>query len=233
MAIKDPDQSNVQKPLPRFGLRATIAIVFGVLVLLYTAGIILGFVPGERKIDAINLAMIALALLCGILLLMPEVFEGLQRLELAGFKLEVRERVNQVVRAASAQDERITQLLLISLSPSIFKHLCGIAMLKEYLYHHEYFHREMNFLKDNGFITHMPQSTSLEFWEGIDDKNLAEIAKPTQTGWLTLQLRREDIPDDLWNDKTNIADEKDLERKDSPADLLAYILVNRDNSDRI
>jgi hypothetical protein len=167
-------------------------------VALYTAGGVLGFVSEERRIDAVNLAMIALAVLCAILLLMPEVFERLKLLEVAGFKLEMRERVTQVERALSEQDARIHQLLMISLSKAIFKHLCGITCLKNYQYRHfDLFQREIYFLKDNGFIRLKPQHERVEFDAQFADKNLVEVAEPTEAGWSIIRLRKEDTPKEL------------------------------------
>ena len=43
-------------------LRVAIAIVLCGLVVLYTVGVVLGLIPENRRIDAANLAMIALAI---------------------------------------------------------------------------------------------------------------------------------------------------------------------------
>ena len=80
----------------------------------------------------------------------------------------------------------------ISMSEGIFHHLCGIAILREYIYHHKFFEPEMYWLKDNGFIQTKPPNTDREFYEGIDGKNLAEMWEPTGRGWTYLKLHKED-----------------------------------------
>lgn len=91
-----------------------------------------------------------------------------------------------------------------SMSGPIFQHLCGIALLNEYIYHHmDLIQREMYFLKDHGFIK--PRSfASLEFHDALNGKNLVELVEPTPIGWLYVKLRREDIPWNMLEDKANL-----------------------------
>ena len=93
------------------------------------------------------------------------------------------------------------------LHPNIFYHLCGIAILREYIYHHKFFEPEMYWLKDNGFIQTKPPNTDREFYEGIDGKNLAEMWEPTGRGWTYLKLHKEDIGElykRLFEDENNL-----------------------------
>lgn len=149
---------------------------------------------------------------------MPEVFERLKLLEMAGFKLEMREKVIQVQRALSEQDARIHQLLMISLSTPIFEHLCGIACLKNYQYRdYDLFQREIYFHKDHGFIRLKPQHALVEFDAQFADKNLVEVAEPTEAGWSIIRLRKADIPKKFKEDETNI-------NKDIPPDILREMM---------
>jgi len=93
----------------------------------------------------------------------------------------------------------------ISISAAIFKHLCGIACLKEYHYRHfDLFQREIYFLKDNGLIRLKPQHERVEFDAQFADKNLVEVAEPTEAGWSIIRRRKKNIPKELKDDKTNI-----------------------------
>src|SRR5262249_54958801 len=97
-----------------------------------------------------------------------------------------------------------TLMVPFPLSDTIFSHLCGISLLKKYIYHDKYFRRGMYVLKDNGLIQPKPPHNTLEFWEGVDGKNLAEIAEPTDHGRLIVKLRKKDIPPELLEDKENL-----------------------------
>jgi hypothetical protein len=102
------------------------------------------------------------------------------------------------------QQEMINQLVKYSMSASIFHHLCGIAVLREYKYHHdEAMQREMYFLRDNGFIK--PKSSAfVDFSAGLDGANVADIAEPTPAGWACLRLRRGEIPTNMLGNPGNL-----------------------------
>jgi hypothetical protein len=84
-----------------------------------------------------------------------------------------------------------------------FRHLCGLALLKEYIYHDEYFRREMYVLKDLDYIQPKPPHKTLEFYEELNGKNLVDLAEPTDLGWFTVQQRNPEIPQELLEDKEN------------------------------
>jgi hypothetical protein len=107
----------------------------------------------------------------------------------------------------SRAEARLTalHLPLLSMSAPVFRHLGGIALLKEYIYHHmDLIQREMSFLKDNGFIKPRPPHNSLEFNMHLNGVNLAEIVEPTELGWRAIKLHKKDIPSDLLQDKENL-----------------------------
>ena len=94
---------------------------------------------------------------------------------------------------------------MISMPAPIFHHLCGIALLKEYIYHHmDLIQREMYFLKDNGFIKPRTPHTSLEFNGHLNGVNLAEIVEPTELGWRIVKRHKKDIPSGLLQHKENL-----------------------------
>jgi hypothetical protein len=114
------------------------------------------------------------------------------------------ERVDAQTRQLQQQQEMINQLVKYSMSASIFHHLCGIAILREYKYlHDEATRREMYFLRDNGFIR--PKSSAfLDFTVGLDGTNVADIAEPTPAGWTCVRLRKEEIPSNMFGDPSNL-----------------------------
>jgi predicted nucleotide-binding protein len=107
-------------------------------------------------------------------------------------------------RQLERQQEIINQLVKYSMSASIFHHLCGIAILKEYKYSNDdATQRELYFLRDNGFIR--PKLDAfLVFNDDLRGKNLVEKAEPTPIGWLCVRLRKEEIPSNMLNDKENL-----------------------------
>src|SRR6266496_5990779 len=97
---------------------------------------------------------------------------------------EQEQRVEAQARQLEQQQEMVNQLVRYLMSASIFHHLCGIAVLKEYKYHDDdATRRELYFLRDNGFIK--PRSDScVNFNHTLDQANLVEVAEPTPIGWL-------------------------------------------------
>jgi len=178
-----------------------------------------GYLEEKRRIDAINLALIALALLYVAWLLMPEVFDRLELFELAGFKLELRQRVREMEQIVSTQDKRIDQLIQLAMSPIIFKHLCGIACCKEYLYQHmTLVQRETYYLKDHGFIALKPGHETVEFDERLNKQNLVAVAEATAAGWEIIRLRKGEIPEWIKGDWL---------RRDLPTDILEALSNRR------
>ena len=91
------------------------------------------------------------------------------------------------------------------MSTSIFRHLCGIACLKQYNYtDDEAFRREMYFLRDNGFIEPTKSSGFLDFNASLEGRNLVEIAKLTPIGRSCVKLREEEARGLLQLDLTNV-----------------------------
>jgi len=90
----------------------------------------------------------------------------------------------KTAKAISNIQSILNELVKYSMSASIFHHLCGIAILKQYKYVHTLSNqREFYFLRDNGLI--QPKSEDfVDFNERIDGENLVEKAKATPIRWL-------------------------------------------------
>src|SRR5262245_21983910 len=99
---KPADRSAPQQTPPT-AIRLLSALVIVAVALAYTAGVVAGYVPEERRIDAANLAVIALAALCIFVLLKPRAFDRLKMFEAGGFRLELLERVRE--RQAAQESE--------------------------------------------------------------------------------------------------------------------------------
>jgi hypothetical protein len=139
--------------------------------------------------------LIGISLLVAVVLLKPEIFEQLKLFELGNLKFELRERVQKVEQAVSAQDKRIDQIIQTAMSPPIFCHLCGLGCVTEYLYHDDpLVRREWYYLKDHGFIQAKPGYERQEFNSEIHQKNSVEMFQPTEAGWSVIKLRRDEIP---------------------------------------
>lgn len=106
--------------------------------------------------------------------------------------------IAEQARRIEVQQERINQLVRYMLSASIFRHLCGLTVLKDYKYWHSApMSREMYFLRDIGFIQPRPPNGGfLDFSDQLNGRNLVDLVEPTPVGWWCVQLRRNEIPQD-------------------------------------
>lgn len=92
------------------------------------------------------------------------------------------QRMQNHERKLVEQQDLLNQIVECSMSASIFHHMCGIALLKEYVYHNENAtRREMYHLGDHGFIKPI-FNAFLDFDQRLEGKNLAEIAEPARSG---------------------------------------------------
>jgi hypothetical protein len=118
---------------------------------------------------------------------------------------EQEAKVRQQGEQLEKQQEIINQLVTYSMSRSIFDHLCGITILKYYVYKDDdQSRREMYFLRDHGFIRPKPPLNFVVFEQlpGQDPKkNLAEFAEPTEIVWFYVDIRRSDIPANMLDPK--------------------------------
>jgi hypothetical protein len=113
-------------------------------------------------------------------------------------------QVDQQQQLFQQQQRMIDELVKYSMSASIFRHLCGITLLKEYKYFDDDGNRrEFYFLRDAGYIK--PRLNDfIEFHQGLDGKNIVDIAEPTPIGRLCVKLRQSEIPPQMLNDANNV-----------------------------
>jgi hypothetical protein len=108
-------------------VRKALITAIVVAVSAYTLGVVLGYVPPERKIDTANLAIIALAVLCVFLLANPAVLQRLKAFEVSGVKFEMLERVKEKQAEQEHKIEDIALILPLLLPKAERKHLLNLA----------------------------------------------------------------------------------------------------------
>jgi hypothetical protein len=119
----ETEQDETIKPSPPVNWVAAILIVL--LVLGYTIVVISGTIKSADRIDAVDLALIALGALLFVALTNPQVLQRIRILEIGSLKFELRE-----VRTAQAEQrdalEAITTILSILLPKYEQKHLVNL-----------------------------------------------------------------------------------------------------------
>jgi hypothetical protein len=113
-------------------------------------------------------------------------------------------QVNEQQQLFQQQQRMIDELVKYAMSASIFRHLCGVALLKEYKYfHNDGNSREFYFLRDAGYIK--PRFDGfIEFNDGLNGRNLADVAEATPIGRLCVKLRQSEIPPQMLDDRNNL-----------------------------
>jgi hypothetical protein len=106
------EESNETKPS---NSRIAAALVVLLVVVIYVYAIVSGHVPKDRRLDGIDVAVLALGSLCSILILRPNVLARLRLLELKGFKVELLEKVRerQLQQEVELEDIRLIIPLLL------------------------------------------------------------------------------------------------------------------------
>jgi hypothetical protein len=123
------------------------------------------------------------------------------RIEAAVQTEDIKARIDSAHKSIEKQGSQVDTLITYFMSRSIFNHLCGIALLHEYMYHHNAGNqREFYFLRDTGLIQPKPGESFLDFGES-PPWNVAHVAEPTPIGRMYVKLRRQDIPGDMLEDK--------------------------------
>jgi hypothetical protein len=113
-------------------------------------------------------------------------------------------RVDEQQQLVEQQQKMIDELVKYAMSASIFRHLCGITLLKDYKYfHNDGNRREFYFLRDAGYIK--PKHDGfIEFYEGLNATNIADVAEATPIGRLCVKLRQSEIPPQMLQDINNL-----------------------------
>ena len=101
----------------------------------------------------------------------------------------------ELKKQVDEQQALIEQLVETFISPEVFRHLAGVALLHQYKYWQndnvgELFQREFYFLKIRGFIGPREQ----EFYAKMDGENLVGKVQLTDIGRAYLKMRRDLVP---------------------------------------
>ena len=121
VTAQDPDR----KPLSP--LRFLIAILLALVTLGYAVGIVLGYLPEGRRLDAATLAMIALVVVVILVALRPDLADRFKGFEMSGFKVEMLERVRERQAEQAMQLRDLSDMLPLLLPPTERKHLLNLA----------------------------------------------------------------------------------------------------------
>jgi hypothetical protein len=113
--MNDQAISNHSELVPRF--RIIIAIVVVLVVIAYTAAVVAGYIPAQRRIDGVNISIIVIGLVFAFFLVNPREFSRLKLLEMFGFKLEMLEKVKEKQEQQDAQLKHIMRSMLPLLLP--------------------------------------------------------------------------------------------------------------------
>jgi Predicted nucleotide-binding protein containing TIR-like domain len=115
-----------------------------------------------------------------------------------------KQKTNEQDVRLDQQGRTIEDLVKYAMSASVFHHLAGIALLKEYRYHDNNANRrEFYFLRDAGYIK--PRYGGfIDFDANLEGANVVDRAEPTPIGYLALRLRKGDIPQDMLADSGNL-----------------------------
>ena len=149
---------------------------------------------------AIVVALISLAGSIGLAVLNHLLQQRVRAQEERG--QQTQEQVKEQGEQLADQQKLINTLVTYTMSASIFRHLCGITLLKTYnLDFHETNQRELYFLRDHGFIQPRHERF-LDFSDGTH--NVAEMAAPTPIGRFYVSLRKDEIPPEMRSDPNNL-----------------------------
>ena len=118
------EESNESKP--SIG-RIAAALVVLLVVVIYAYAIVSGHVPKDRRLDAVDVAVVALASLCSVLIFRPNVLARLRLLELKGFKIELLEKVRERQLQQEVELEDIRLIIPLLLPETERKHLRNLA----------------------------------------------------------------------------------------------------------
>lgn len=122
-----------------------------------------------------------------------------EAVELAIGQQELRARVEDQQRQIEAQQHAINELVRYMVAAPIFRHLCGVSILRRYQFWDGPMSRELYFLRDIGFI--QPRHGDFApFDASIDGANLVDLVEPTPIGWSCVRLRKSEIPQDWLRD---------------------------------
>lgn len=157
---------NPKSPNPQTkhaGMRTLLAVIICLLAAVYTAGVVFGIIPQERRIDTTNLMILALAALIAILLVKPDLFDRLKHFKLAGFELEI-EKIKRSQKLQQGQLEAIGLLLPLVLRDTETKHLRNLGRGKT-----------TEYVGSEAVRTELRRLANLKLIERIEDKKIHDL----------------------------------------------------------
>jgi hypothetical protein len=111
------NQATVNKSNPLVPFRIITAVLIVLVVIAYTAAVVAGYVPSERRIDGVNISIIVIGLVFAFFLTNPTEFSRLKLLQMFGFKLEMLEKVKEKQEEQESQLKYIMRSMLPLLLP--------------------------------------------------------------------------------------------------------------------
>jgi hypothetical protein len=123
MSGEAPKREDTEAPRRVTWTRWLLALLLALLALAYSAGVLTGFLPPERRLDLAHLAFLVLVLLLILLLLRPDLVGRVKLPEGEGWKVEMLQRA-QARQEAELKD--ISLLLPLLLPDPEQKHLLNL-----------------------------------------------------------------------------------------------------------
>ena len=115
MAETDPSKTDDNSTSQGTKFRKWTALAAAILLSVYTLGIVLGYVPKDRRLDGTALTLIVVGLLAIAVLLRPDVLDRLKVLEALNFKVELSEVREKLAR--QSDDLAVIRMMLPFLLP--------------------------------------------------------------------------------------------------------------------
>ena len=185
-----------------FRISAILVLVF---VLVYTAAVISGLLPKEKRIDASTLGVIGIGGLISIVLFRPDIIDRVTRMEIAGWKFEIEKK-------QAKQDKQLKDIQLILpilLGENERKHLLNVAA-----------QNKKPITGSHDLRTELRRLRSLKLVQIKGDQKVADIAADGKT----VDISESAVLTELgkhWADRIKEIEEEAAKAADPPAPLAA------------
>jgi len=183
--------------------RAPAAAGIGLLVGAYLVAIVLGRIPQTSKINAVDVGILALAIVCVMALLSPQLVDRFKLFQFGNFRLELLEQVKEKQVQQEGQLELILPLLLpeserahlVNLENGWTRHYIGTRVLRD----------QLRRLRSGGLITMRPGHTVGQMGDRVSF-DLGEYVELTESGRRWLDRIRQNLPEGQRRLLTTIAE---------------------------
>jgi hypothetical protein len=126
MPETDPSKTDDSSTNHKTTIRIWASVAAAILIIVYTLGIVLGYVPNERRLDGSTLTLIVVGLLGIAVLLRPDVLDRLKVLQALNFRVELSEVREKLAR--QSDDLAVIRMMLPFLLPDNERiHLTSLA----------------------------------------------------------------------------------------------------------